>query len=159
MLEIVAAALGFLAVELLLLVLAWKLRRGQWLRLIAGNTFASPEEMERPYQKRMGRDVSNVLVLCAVGLLFLFGLACFAEGGFSSRVVAGAAVVFCVLILAASVAVSVRSRRAAREEDRRAGLPEPSESERRLDRSQTIVVLVLVAVMLGISLAGAFLAS
>lgn len=115
--------------------------------------------MERPYQKRMGQDVSNVLVLCGAGLLLLLGLACFVEGGFSSRVVVVGAVAFCVLIVAASVAVSVRARRAAREEDRRAGLPEPSESDRRLDRSQTVVVLVLVAVMLGISLAAAFLAS
>lgn len=154
-----AILLFLVATELLLLVPAWKLRRGQWLRLIAGNTFAPPEEMERPYQKRMGQDVSNVLVLCGAGLLLLLGLACFVEGGFSSRVVVVGAVAFCVLIVAASVAVSVRARRAAREEDRRAGLPEPSESDRRLDRSQTVVVLVLVAVMLGISLAAAFLAS
>lgn len=159
MLEFVAVVLCLVVLELILLVPAWKFRRGQWLRLISGNLFASDEEMRRPYQRRMGRDVANVLVFCAVGMPLLVGFSYFGEGFASRDVVLASTAAFTLMVVAACVWVTVRARRAAREEDRRAGLPEASEGERRFDRMQIVVASLLVVLMLGISLSAAFLAS
>ena len=142
-----------IAVEALLVVLAWKLRRGQWLNLIAGNTFVDEEERKRPYQRQMGRDVSNVLALCAVGLPILIWLARLAEEGVVGEgTVLPACVAFTAALVAACVALSVKARRAARSEDRTMGLPEPSKAEGTFDRTQTIVICILVAFMLAVSL-------
>lgn len=153
MLELAIETACLIAVEALLLILAWKLRRGQWLRLIAGNTFATDEETKRPYQRQMGRDVANVLVFCAVGLPVLIWLARLAEEGvMGNDVVLLAVAAFVVALVAACIALSVKARRAARSEERAMGLPEPSKAEGRLDRTQTIAVCVLVALMLAVSL-------
>lgn len=160
MFELAAEVTCLIAVEALLLVLAWKLRRGQWLRLIAGNTLATDEETERPYQRQMGRDVANVLVLCAAGLPVLIWLAHLADAGAVVRGVVNLAVTaFVVMVVAACVILSIRARRAARAEDRALSLPEPSKADGQLDRTQAIVVCVLVATMLAISLLAVPLAS
>ena len=149
-----------IAVEALLAVLAWKLRRGQWLSLIAGNTFADEEEQKRPYQRQMGRDVANVLVLCAVGLPILIWLARLAEeGALGHGAVRLAVAVFVAAMAIACIAVSVKARRAVRSEDRAMGVPEPPKAEESLDRTQAIVVCVLVAAMLAISLLPVLLVS
>lgn len=149
-----------IAVEALLLVLAWKLRRGQWLNLIAGNTFADEEERQRPYQRRMGRNVANVLVLCAAGLPVLIWLARLAEEGVvGNGAILLAVATFIVALVAACAALSVKARRAARSEERAMGLPEASKAEGRLDRVQTIVVCAVVAFMLAVSLLPALLMS
>lgn len=149
-----------IAVEALLLALSWKLRRGQWLNLIAGNTFVDEEERRRPYQRRMGRDVANVLALCAVGLPVLIWLAYLAdEGTVGHDAVLLAAAAFFVALAAACVALSVKARRAARSEDRAAGLPEPPKAEGALDRIQAIVICALVAFMLAVSLLPVLLTS
>ena len=49
-------------------------RRGRWLRLIAGNTFASDDELGSPEQKALGRRMS---VAMFVGGLALVIQACF----------------------------------------------------------------------------------
>ena len=49
-------------------------RRGRWLRLIAGNTFASDDELGSPEQKALGRRMS---VAMFVGGLALVVQACF----------------------------------------------------------------------------------
>ena len=149
-----------IAVEALLLVLSWKLRRGQWLNLIAGNTFADEEERRRPYQRRMGRDVANVLALCAVGLPVLMWLARLAdEGALGHDAVRLAVAVFVAAMVIACIVVSVKTRRAMRSEDRAMGVPEPPKVEESLDRTQAIIVCVLVVAMLAISLLPVLLAS
>lgn len=159
MLEFAVAASCLVMVELVLLVPAWKFRRGQWLRLISGNLFATDDEIKRPYQRRLGRDVSNVLIFCAVGLPLLVGVSSFSEGLAARDVVSVSGVAFVLLVVLACAWVSARARRAAREENRLAGLPEPSEGERRLDRMQLVIVALIVALMLGISLSAVLLPS
>lgn len=158
--EVAVEAVCLIAVEVFLIVLARKLGRGQWLNLIAGNTFADEDERRRPYQRRMGRDVANVLALCAAGLPILVWFALLADEGivgYDAVLLAVAA--FIVAIVAACVILSIRARRGARAEDRAMGLPEPPRAEGVLDRTQAIVICVLVAAMLAISLLPMFLAS
>lgn len=93
-------------------VTAWKLWHGQWLRLIAGNTFATEEEMRLPYQRRMGRDVALLMVACALTFAFmacerLFGI----ERELYIAVIGGLG----ALVLAGSIIVSLRASRGARE--------------------------------------------
>lgn len=55
------------AIIALCLVCAWNYWHGRWLRSISGNTFATDEELESPYQKRIGKRVAIVLLICAAG--------------------------------------------------------------------------------------------
>lgn len=102
-------------------VWAWKLRRGQWLRSISGNTFATKEELELPYQKRMGRETSVLVAMCAL----LFAMLAYNEAfGMERTTLLIASAAFFVAIVAGSIAVAVRANRAAKEEQVDAGLRE-----------------------------------
>lgn len=109
-------------------VWAWKLWHGQWLNSIAGNTFATKEELELPYQKRMAKEVAVLLVICNLMFAFmayefLFGF----ERGFYRAAMGG----FAALILAGTIAVALRASRGTREAKAEIGRTMPAKPRQR----------------------------
>ena len=51
------------ALFVLFAVWGWKLWNGKWLRSIAGNNFATEEDLRQPYQRSLGRRTAVVLSL------------------------------------------------------------------------------------------------
>lgn len=52
-------------VVVLFLVLVWKYWHREWLRTLAGNTFASEDEMRGSYQRALGRCAAIVCLIIA----------------------------------------------------------------------------------------------
>lgn len=74
----------------LCLVCAWKYWHGEWLRSISGNTFATDEELESPYQHRIGKRIALVLLVCVAGIsLMLTAILVWTLDGSSSTDVIG----------------------------------------------------------------------
>ena len=57
--SIEAIALGLGAIVLFVIGLQFK--RGKWLRFIAGNTFATDDELKSPEQKKLGKRLGIVM--------------------------------------------------------------------------------------------------
>lgn len=109
----------YVALVALFLVWAWKLWHGQWLRSISGNTFATKEELELPYQKKMGRETSVLVAMCAL----LFAMLAHNEAfGMNREILLTASAAFFVFIVAGSIVVAVRANKAAKAEQADAGL-------------------------------------
>lgn len=108
-----------LALAALFAVCAAKLWQGKWLNLIAGNTFATREELELPYQKRMAKEVSTLLAFCIPLFLMLAYDLLF---GMDKGVLYVICAVSFVVIVAGSIVVSVRANKAAKIEQAEAGL-------------------------------------
>lgn len=92
-------------------VCAWKLWRGQWLRFIAGNTFASKEELELPYQKRMAKEVAALLLVC--DLLFAAMMLCELFSA-SERTILLVMLPIGMALVVGCVVVAVRASKASR---------------------------------------------
>ncbi len=107
---LIAAILAVLAV--VFAVTAWKFWHGQWLRLIAGNTFATEEETRLPYQRRMGRDVALLMAASALTLAFM---ACERLFDIEQELYIAAIGGLGALILVGSIVVSIRASRGIRE--------------------------------------------
>lgn len=113
----------FILIYVLLIALfsvwAWKLWHGQWLSSIAGNTFATKEELDLPYQKRMAKEVAALLVIC--DLLFA-ALIARELASASEHTFLLVALSFVVTLIAGCAAVVVRANKAAKREQVEAGL-------------------------------------
>lgn len=108
-----------LALATLFAACSAKLWRGEWLNLIAGNTFATKEELELPYQKKMAKEVSALLVFCVPVFLMLAYDLVF---GMDEGVLYAICAVSFVVMVAGSIAISVRANKAAKIEQAEAGL-------------------------------------
>lgn len=111
----------YLLVVVLFLVWAWKLWHGQWLNSIAGNTFATKEELKLPYQKKMGKDVAVLVAICAL----LFAMLAYNEAfGMDRAILRAASAGVFLVVVAGCIVVTIRANKAAKEEQKKARLPE-----------------------------------
>jgi len=113
--------LAFILLALAALFAVWaaKLWHGKWLNSIAGNTFATKEELELPYQKKMAKELSVLLAFCVPVILMLaYNLVFGMDEGFLYIICA----VSFVVIVAGSIVVTVRANKAAKIEQAEAGL-------------------------------------
>lgn len=151
--ENVAAALVTGGMAVLFAVLAVQFRRGRWLNLIAGNNYVTREGMRAPEQRLLGRRVARVMWAGAAMCLFLVAMSAADAAGAEQAFAAcsagcGASVAVMVALIAYTMAKGVRERRAALDAELAAGTVKPADAH--LERTQTVVVLVFVAVMVAV---------
>lgn len=149
---IVLAVTGLVAV--LFLVLAWKYWHGEWLRTLAGNTFASEDEMRGPYQRALGRRASVVCLIIAACVLAMtastaVAAALLGEGSpkFDLLVRASAYVTTVVIGVSCVILCVVQWREhRSRERVERAGDP-GLESDLKIEARQAIALVVIVVAL------------
>lgn len=105
----------------LFLIWAWRLWWGKGLESISGNLFADKRELELPYQKRMAREVSVMLMACSLmfavlGVCFLLSV--------SSRTILLVVAVFGLVIVVGGLIISLRADKAAKVDQAEAGMLE-----------------------------------
>ena len=108
-----------LVAVVLFFVLARKLWQGKGLWFISGNQFADRKELGLPYQKRLAKECSVMLVACNLALIVL------AVGMLHSvdlKTLILAAVAFTAAIAIGALAISGRANKAARTDQREVGL-------------------------------------
>lgn len=135
-------------------VLAWKYWRGEWLRSIAGNTFADEEEMRDPHQLALGRRAAVVCLTCAVcaaALIASTGIAetVFGTGSSESDLLIRAStyVSLAVIVAACAILFAVQWReRCARERAKRTGGPR-LEEDTKMEARQAIAIIAIVVVL------------
>lgn len=125
-----------------LVVLAWKLWHGQWLRFIAGNTYASDEEMKLPYQRRMGKDVATLMTLCASMIVFMIYERVF---GVERSLFIAVLVGLTALLLVGAAITSFRANKGAKEVEIEIGKSKPTKpASAKLGGEEKLLIVVLV---------------
>lgn len=143
-----------IALIALLLVFAWKYWHGEWLRSIAGNNFATDEELRGPDQLKLGKRTAVVCLVCAVAVIMLLGITIAAQAVFgiesptADAIILVAAIVAGAVIGVACIGLCVIQWREGRAKQlaERAGDP-TLEQERRLDARQAVVLIGIVVVL------------
>lgn len=141
-------------VAVLFLVLAWKYWHGEWLRTLAGNTFASEDEMRGPYQRALGRRAAIVCLACAACMAAMFvsvavAEALFGEGSpkYDLLVHASAYVSLAIIVAACAVLLAVQWREhRANERAERAGDPGLG-GDLKMGARQAIALVVIVVAL------------
>ena len=143
------------ALFVLFAVWGWKLWNGKWLRSIAGNNFATEEDLRQPYQRSLGRRTAVVMAPCctmARGALALSAGEAFGSAPLSTL---GTVVLFAsgAVVLALVVWLLAWSARQTRRQQDEAVANDPSKAEDvRLDRRAGIVLAVIVGGLIVIEL-------
>ncbi len=156
--NLVVGAAVVLALIALFSVMAWKYWHGQWLRSIAGNTFATDDELQAPVQKRMGKRIAAVMLLYVFSLLLLLVATVAKEFGGVDFL--GAAEVFAVAVMVGSAAWACVATWRDKANARKADPKRPSgATDAEMDRRAMIVLGVVFAIYLIICLVVAPLAA
>ncbi len=149
--ELLVGTILVLLICALFLALAWNYWHGRWLRSIAGNTVATDEELASPEQKRLGKRMSAVMLVCTASLLLLLGSTYVRElGGFGF---VGVAIFMAIAGIVGSCAwvclATWRDNRAIQKRSQQDG--EPLSEDAKLDRRAGIVLAVILGIYLIIS--------
>lgn len=149
--ELLVGTILVLLICALFLALAWNYWHGRWLRSIAGNTVATDEELASPEQKRLGKRMSAVMLVCTASLLLLLGSTYVRElGGFDF---VGVAIFMAIAGIVGSCAwvclATWRDNRAIQKRSQQDG--EPLSEDAKLDRRAGIVLAVILGIYLIIS--------
>lgn len=146
------------SIIVLCLVCAWKYWHGEWLRSISGNTFATDEELESPYQHRIGRRVSIVLLACATGvsLILTVVLVGAVEGSSVTGAIRFIGALFTAVVFGSCVWICILSWRdkKALEEGIIANNPERTREyifDKRLGIVLVAIMLAVVVIEIGLS--------
>lgn len=146
------AVTGLVAV--LFLVLARKYWHGGWLRTLAGNTFASEDEMRGPYQRALGRRAAVVCLIVAACVLAMTASTAVAalplgEGSpkFDLYVRASAYVTVAIVVAACVILLVVQWRECrSRERAERASNPGLG-TDSKIEARQAIALAVIVVAL------------
>lgn len=149
--ELLVGTILVLLICALFLAPAWNYWHGRWLRSIAGNTVATDEELASPEQKRLGKRMSAVMLVCTASLLLLLGSTYVRElGGFDF---VGVAIFMAIAGIVGSCAwvclATWRDNRAIQKRSQQDG--EPLSEDAKLDRRAGIVLAVILGIYLIIS--------
>jgi uncharacterized membrane protein len=149
--ELMVGTILVLLICALFLALAWNYRHGRWLRSIAGNTVATDEELASPGQKRLGKRMSAVMLVCTAALLLLVGSTYVRElGGFDFVGIAIFAAIGGIVGSCAWACLATwRDNRAIRKRSQQDS--EPLSEDAKLDRRAGIVLAVILGIYLVVS--------
>lgn len=149
--ELLVGTILVLLICALFLAPAWNYWHGRWLRSIAGNTVATDEELASPEQKRLGKRMSAVMLVCTASLLLLLGSTYVRElGGFDFVGVAISMAIAGIVGSCAWVCLATwRDNRAIQKRSQQDG--EPLSEDAKLDRRAGIVLAVILGIYLIIS--------
>lgn len=149
--ELIVGLVICLAMLVLFALMAWKYWHGQWLRSIAGNNFVSEEEYGSPEQRKLGKRISLAMIIsCSmVAAIPLVGIGRFLGDDLlfsTGSALSAASIAALVIYLVWMFAVMSRERRIAENE---LIAQDPSKTDDvKLDRSATVVLLVIICVYL-----------
>lgn len=149
--ELLVGTILVLLICALLSALAWNYWHGRWLRSIAGKTMDTDEELASPEQKRLGKRMSAVMLVCTAALLLLLGSTYVRElGGFDFVGIAIFAAIGGIVGSCAWACLATgRDNRAIRKRSQQDS--EPLSEDAKLDRRAGIVLAIILGIYLVVS--------